>query len=312
MSQGAISIKKAIPIIAVTWIISLVTTFALVYFAPFAPIGTNQIGDSAVSSNKIADSAIVTAKLADGSITSAKILDGTLTAADLADGSILSVKVADGAITATKIADGAISTAKIGDGAISTAKIADNAIITVKLADGSVTSAKILDGTITATDLATGSITTMKIVDGAVTTAKIADYAVTYLKLAANAIPFNFTYARGGVDKTTSDYENITGMEVTLTLERNSTLLIMFSTEARISVSTATIHWQAKVNATYAEPGTVYLQPSSTGELGPISYNFHLEGLTAGQYTIYMLWSVTGGATGHVEYRTLSVIALPE
>jgi len=312
MSQGAIPIQKAIPIIVVTWVISLVTTFALVYFAPFMPIGTNQIGDSAITSNKIADSAIITAKLANDSITSAQILDGTLTAVDLADGSVLSVKVANGAITTAKIADGSISTAKIGDGVISTAKIADNAIVTVKFADGSVTSAKILDGTITAADLATGAVTAMKIADGAVTTDKIGDYAVTNLKLAANAIPFNFTYAQSYEDKTTSNWENITGMEVTLTLERNSTLLIMFSTEARISLSTATIHWHVLVNATYAHPGTVYLQPASTGELAPISYNFYLEGLTPGQYTIYMQWSVTGGATGHVEYRTLAVIALPE
>jgi hypothetical protein len=34
MSEGTSTIKKAIPIIAVTWILSLVTILAVVYFAP--------------------------------------------------------------------------------------------------------------------------------------------------------------------------------------------------------------------------------------------------------------------------------------
>jgi len=332
VSEGKISMKKAIPIIAVTWIISLVTTLAIAYFTPFVPIGTNQIGDSAVTADKIADGAIITTTLADGSITSLKILDGAIIAQDVADGSIITVKVADGAITTGKVADNSITTTKIADSAVitvklanaavttgkiaegnvTTSKIADNAIIEVKLADGSVTSAKILDGTITAADLANNAVTSIKIANGAVTTTKIADYAVTNLKLAANAIPFNFTHYHSGLDKTSATFENITGMEVTLNLERNSTLLIMFSTEARISVSTEYVQWRAMVNVTAADPGTVFLQPSTTGELGSVSYNFYLEGRTAGQYTIYMQWAVTGGATAHVEYRTLTVIALPE
>jgi len=34
MSESTTTIKKAIPFIAVTWILSLVTTLAVVYFAP--------------------------------------------------------------------------------------------------------------------------------------------------------------------------------------------------------------------------------------------------------------------------------------
>jgi hypothetical protein len=242
MSEKNLSIKKAIPIVVVTWIFSLVTTLTIVYFASFVPIGTNQIGDSAVTPSKIADSAIIVTKLADDSTTSAKILDGTITAADLAD----------------------------------------------------------------------NSVTAIKIVDGAVTTTKVADYAITNLKLAANSIPFNFTNAHNGLNKITATWENITDIEVKLTLQRNSTLLIMFSTEASISTSTERVQWQARVNEYLADPGTVWLQPSTTGYTSSISYNFYRKGLTAGQYTIYMQWSVTGGATAHLEYRSLTVIALPE
>ena len=45
MSKETISIQKAIPIIVVTWILSLVTALALVYFAPsiFPPLGSANI-----------------------------------------------------------------------------------------------------------------------------------------------------------------------------------------------------------------------------------------------------------------------------
>lgn len=323
MFKGENFLKKAIPIVVVTWILSLITTLTIVYFAPFIPVGTNQIGDSSVTAGKIADGAIIGTKLADGSTTSAKILDGTIIAQDIADNSIITVKVADGiittgkvednAITTAKVADSAIVTMKVADNAITTSKLSDNAVITIKLADGAVTTAKILDGTITAADLADNSVTSTKIADGAVTTTKMADYVTTNLKLAANAIPFNFTHAKSELIKTTPTWENITDMEVKITLQRNSTLLIMFSTEALISQPNQTVQWQARVNSYYGEPGQVLLQPSTTGYLSSISYNFYRKGLIAGQYTIYMQWgAVTGGATVQVLYRTLTVIALPE
>lgn len=81
MSGMATSIKKAAPIIVVTWILSLVTTLAVVYVAPnILPLQTTQISDNAVTAEKIADTAIITTKLADGSVTSAKIENGTLKA----------------------------------------------------------------------------------------------------------------------------------------------------------------------------------------------------------------------------------------
>ncbi len=199
MSGMVTSIKKAAPLIVVTWILSLVTTLAVVYVAPsILPLQTTQISDNAITTEKIADIAIITTKLADGNVTSAKIQDGTLTAVDLADGSIIAINIADGAVTTSKIADGAVTTAKLADDAVTTDKIGDDtvtsekivegAVVTTKLADGNVTSAKIQDGTLTAVDLADGSIITINIADGAVTTAKIADGAVTTPKIADAAV----------------------------------------------------------------------------------------------------------------------------
>jgi hypothetical protein len=145
------SIKKAAPLIVVTWILSLVTTLAVVYVAPsILPLQTTQISDNAVTAEKIADTAIITTKLADGSVTSAKIQDGTLTAVDLADGSIIAINIADGAVTTAKLADGAVTTSKLADAAVTAEKMADSTVVTDKLANGSVTPAKIDNGTLKA------------------------------------------------------------------------------------------------------------------------------------------------------------------
>jgi hypothetical protein len=99
MSESTLTLRKVIPIIAVTWILSLITTLAVVYLAPYNfQIGTNQIVNGAVTADKIADSAINTTNLADGAVSSAKVLDGNLTAADIADGAVTSLKLTSRAI----------------------------------------------------------------------------------------------------------------------------------------------------------------------------------------------------------------------
>lgn len=111
MTEGATLSKRARAlIIVVTWILSLITTFTLVYFAPsiFPPL----------HSANIADEAIITVKLADGTVTSAKILDGAVTAVDLANNSVTNIKIADGAVSTAKIADDAVTNNKLAPSAI--------------------------------------------------------------------------------------------------------------------------------------------------------------------------------------------------
>jgi hypothetical protein len=326
MSVEKFSFQKAIPIIVIAWILSLITAVAVVFVVTPSVIPI-------IGTDKIADDAIITTKLADGTVTSAKIVDGTITGEDINDGSIVAVKISNGAVTTAKIADGAVTSeqladgavvnvnladgsvtaGKIANGAVTSSKIADDAVVTVKMADGSVTTAKILDGTITAADLATGAVTSVKIADGAVTTAKIADGAITNMKLAALAIPFNSTYTTVQLDKSTATWENITGMSVQLTLQRKSTLLIMFSTQALTDAPTGSVIWRARVNATDANPGSFFAQPPSTTTSfwASFSYNF-ISKVNAGQFTIYMQWNVYGGGLAYIGARTLFVIALPE
>jgi hypothetical protein len=345
MAEEPLRLKKATPIIVITWILSLATTLAIVYVSP------NILPPIQIRTENIRDGAIITAKLADGSVTSAKILDGTITAVDIRDGAIITAKVANGSITTEKISNGAITTIKLADGSVTSAKIldgtitaqdlADGCVVTMKLADGSVTSAKILDGTITAADLATGAVTEIKIADGAITTVKIADYAVTNKKLASNAIPFASAYSTL-IDSTDSTlaWVDMDDMAVTITLVRTSHIIIMFSAEAYNSDPAHYILVQALVGTEVAAPGSIYLTPyvgyagdhnhgGRTGEtawhshtiywdgghrhtLGyaAYSFNFYKSFVSAGTYTIKIQWKVSGGI-GYVRYRTLNVIALP-
>jgi len=278
-----------------------------------------KILDATITAEDLATGAIITVKVADEAITTAKIADDSVTTVKIADGAVVTVKLADESVTSEKIADGEVDTADLANNAVTTSKIVNDAIVAVKLADGSVTSAKILDGTITAADLATGAVTSIKIADGAVTTSKIADYAVTNLKLATGAIPFNSTYSTSSIS--TTMLVDMPGMSVEITLERNSTLLIMFSTEAYTNDPDGRITVAAYVNASVARPGGLVLLTPNVAVGGVFThqhtlgwaayaYNFYQPSVTAGFYTVKIRWSVSGG-TGYAWFRTLTVIALP-
>lgn len=178
---------------------------------------------------------------------------------------------------------------------------------------------ELLDGTITAVDLATGSVTTIKIDDGAVTTAKIADGAVTNVKLAPNAIPFASTYSITTASTTeTVAWTDMTGMSVSLTLDRTSHVLIMFRSEALNPTGGEVICIRALVDSNIAYPGTIQLTPIiwdyaftyDNIDVMSYTYNFYRPYVSAGTYTIKIQWRVSGG-TGYAYYRTLTVIALP-
>jgi hypothetical protein len=327
MSKNGFSLKKALPIVAIAWIISLITTLALVYFAPsiFPPLGTQNIADAAITAPKIDEGAIITVKLADGSVTSAKILDGSLTAVDLMDGSITSIKVADGAVTNTKVADGAVTSGKLADDSVTSLKVADGAIVTAKLADGTVTSAKIANGAIIAEDLADGSILTVKIADGAVTTNKIADEAVTTPKIAngavtdtkldSDAIPYFATYNASLVSTQTTSFADVPETALNISLNRKSNLIIMFSAEAWVDGAGDELYVRALVNSTVANPDSgsdILFTAAGFSQHGSYAVNFYLENVDAGAYTVKIQWKEQNGAVlAHMGDRTLHVIALP-
>jgi hypothetical protein len=332
-----VPVKIVIPIIVVTWILSLISALAIVYTLP-GLIGVG-VGKGSITSAKIGDGAVITAKLANGSVTSAKILDGTITAVDLADGSIITVKVADGAVTTNKIADGAVTTNKIADGAIVTLKLADGAvtsakilngtilaanladgsIITAKIADGAVTTNKIADGAVTTSKIANSSVTTEKIANGSVTTNNIANGNVTNIKLAPGAIPLYQITSTTIYSTTSTTWVDMPAypfliwqiyMTVSFTLQRPSVLWIMFSTDAYNTGGF--INVQALVNGTtVAAPSYATLTGSTTW--ASYACNFYYSA-SATSYpatcNVKIQWEVTGG-TGYVGPRALAVMALP-
>ncbi len=215
MSEGAIPIKKMISIIAITWILSLVTTLAVVYVSP-------NIFPISVKTENIADSAIITAKLADGNVTSAKILDGTLTAPDIADG------------------------------------------------------------------------------------------AVTSLKLVSRAIPFSYTNNPDEEATTSTTWVDMPDMSVSITLERTSHIIIMFSATAYVQVLGNSIMVRAITDEAIPYPVEIVLTKETQLTVGSHSFTWNLPDVSAGIYTVKIQWLVRGGiGTGNVADRSLTVIALP-
>lgn len=168
---------------------------------------------------------------------------------------------------------------------------------------------------ITSDNIADSAIITTKLADGNVTTTKIPDYAITNLKLATDSIPCNAS-GRGrptgaiiGAAAPTdwADIYNIPPLSVTLT--RNSTLLIMFTAKVGVIETGKWLVVRTMVDETVAFPGEVTL---TSDDYGPYSFIFYLPNVVGGTHTIKMQWRAweTGVHVYAKEY-TLSVIALP-
>jgi uncharacterized coiled-coil protein SlyX len=155
-----------------------------------------------------------------------------------------------------------------------------------------------------------------------------ANYSITNLDLAPFAIPFNMTYDTSHQNTTqTSYFDDMPYTSVTLTLNRTSQLLIMFSADAGISLASVNektwIICQATVNGNAATPNTIELTPVMNVQLGggythahlitesACSFNFYYGPVNAGTYTIKIRWYLSATGTGDVWSRTLIVIALP-
>jgi hypothetical protein len=150
-----------------------------------------------------------------------------------------------------------------------------------------------------------------------VTTEKIADEAVTDEKLAAGAIPYEIATNTSYITTTAvnePNAENMTDMIVDITLNRDSTLLIMFSAQAWLTGTGGRwLNIRAMVDDQQADPATSnhvltrHLDPDTNSH----TFIFVKPNVTAGTYTVYMQWWVGADDIGHVQERTLAVLALP-
>ena len=151
------------------------------------------------------------------------------------------------------------------------------------------------------------------------------NYSVTNLKLAPYAIPFNVTYDNSQQYTTeTAGFVDMPYTSVTLTLNRTSQLLIMFSPDAGINYTSGgdekvAILCQATVNGTAATPNSIQLTPlngitnghSHRVAEGAFAYDFYFGPASVGTYTIKIRWYLSAAGRGDVWSRTLTVIALP-
>jgi hypothetical protein len=145
------------------------------------------------------------------------------------------------------------------------------------------------------------------------------------------AIPSNSSYSYNAAQTSEAfNWVDIPDMSVTLTVNRTSNLMILFSTDAYCAVGPQEITRiliQATVNSIPADPNNVTLTPcvQSTGfaflpshahylSQGAYSYVFNMPALAPGVYTIKIQWQVLYSSpqgTGYAGYRTLTVVALP-
>ena len=120
----------------------------------------------------------------------------------------------------------------------------------------------------------------------------------------------------------TASWVDMDYMSLTINLRRPSHLLILFSTEAEMTILHGNIIVRATIDGYATNPHSVYLTPTVTEEsipshrhtleAGSYSYNFYEPSVPAGNYTIKIQWRLNalyGGTEGCVRDRTMIVLA---
>ena len=106
-------------------------------------------------------------------------------------------------------------------------------------------------------------------------------------------------------------WQNMTDTSVEIALATDSTLLIMFSAQARISGTWRSMYVRAVVDATPANPPNGVTLTESA-EWASSSYTFYSPNVAAGKHVVNIQWKLYDElTTGQVKERTLTVIALP-
>ncbi len=130
----------------------------------------------------------------------------------------------------------------------------------------------------------------------------------------SNIIPNNETYSTTPADISSYAalyWQDMSDMSVEITLATNSTLLIMFSAQARVSGTARAMYVRAMVDAALANPSNGVTLTESD-EWASHSYTFYILDAAPGTHTVNMQWKLYDElTTGQVGPRTLTVMALP-
>lgn len=129
---------------------------------------------------------------------------------------------------------------------------------------------------------------------------------------AASPVSFNATFENSEVSTNSTDYVDMPYMSVDVAFKNTSSVLIMFSAEAAIGDAGQGIFISVDMGEGYvAVPFYAVLATPATGTLyNAHSFNFYSWQLPTGNYTVTILWKVSGG-TGYVRNRSLVVMTLP-
>jgi len=130
----------------------------------------------------------------------------------------------------------------------------------------------------------------------------------------SNILPNNLTYSMTLADISSYAalyWQNMSDMSVEITLATDSTLLIMFSAQARISGTWRSMYVRAMVDAAPANPPNG-VTLTEADEWASHSYTFYIPNAAPGTHTVNIQWKLYDElTTGQVKERTLTVIALP-
>ena len=130
----------------------------------------------------------------------------------------------------------------------------------------------------------------------------------------SNIMPNNETHSTTPADISSYAalyWQDIPDMSVEITLTTNSTLLIMFSSQARVSGTARAMYVRAMVDAALANPPNGVTLTESD-EWTSHSYTFYIPDAAPGTHTVNMQWKLYDElTTGQVGPRTLTVMALP-
>ena len=129
--------------------------------------------------------------------------------------------------------------------------------------------------------------------------------------LLASAHVYNVTHDTGVVTTTSTDFVDVQGMSVEISVTQPSLLLIIFSTQATVTVDDSPVYMRAMVGRIQAHPDSDYIFITESTYWSAHSCTFYRSVFT-GTHTVEIQWRVfTGTTTGRLDERTLTVIALP-
>jgi len=121
----------------------------------------------------------------------------------------------------------------------------------------------------------------------------------------------NSTSARGVRATSSTSFEDVPNMTVTITLTRNSTLLVLFSTQALVSDPDEYVYVRAMANGIQLHPTSDYVFLAHHTYWSSHSVVFFGD-FIPGVYNVRIQWRVFQNThQGSVDERTLTVLSLP-